>query len=255
MTVTFVISPGRCGTQWLASVLGRQLPAEYWVCHEPISSQYRPDINTSLAPTQINQTVLERHLSEIKNHLTNPHSGKQGHYIETGFPSWRHIQWYQQHLDCDINLIQVLRPALDNAQSLLTINAFVPPILPHMPIKNLYLPSQHSLFEPVWSTANWHTLNPLEKNLVYWAEVAIQARQYQQSKLAKQFICLHFKTLFTPQALQQIAQILAENINITADLFETTDNFKRKTFNQDWSITPVLLKKIAVLEANLGTSL
>ena len=41
-TATFVISAGRCGTQWLADTLGRHYADLAEVRHEPIDHKYCP---------------------------------------------------------------------------------------------------------------------------------------------------------------------------------------------------------------------
>jgi hypothetical protein len=49
MTAYFVLSTGRCGTQWLAETL--QLWSDNFVVrHEPLHFQYRPDLNSPSAP-------------------------------------------------------------------------------------------------------------------------------------------------------------------------------------------------------------
>jgi hypothetical protein len=41
-TATFVLSTGRCGTQWIASALGETFPHLLHVTHEPIDNGYEP---------------------------------------------------------------------------------------------------------------------------------------------------------------------------------------------------------------------
>lgn len=201
MAAYFVLSTGRCGTQWLTETI-QQWDESFVVEHEPLHFGYRPDLNTVRQPLLHNREMLENHLRQIRQHL---HTGKQ--YIETGFPCWRHLSWFKQQLGHTVKVIHIHRAPLDTVASLLKLNAFVPPLLPHLPIKNLYLPSDEQDCLHRYRDL-WPQLNPAEKNLWYWAEVQAQALHYQQQWSTHDWLTLNFSQLFSAQGKQQLSRFL-----------------------------------------------
>jgi hypothetical protein len=201
VTAYFVLSTGRCGTQWLTETL-QHWGEDFVVQHEPLHFGYRPDLNTVQNPLLANAEILEKHLTFIRQQLD---SGKS--YIETGFPCWRHLNWFRQQLDCPVRVIHIHRDPQDTVASLLKLNAFVPPFLPHLPIKNLYLPGAEQDLLHKYKEL-WPLLNPAEKNLWYWAEVQWQALNYQQQWPEQDWLSLSFSQLFSEQSKQQLAIFL-----------------------------------------------
>jgi hypothetical protein len=200
LTAYFVLSTGRCGTQWLAETLPHW-SSHFVVQHEPIHFQYRPDLNHPDSPLKHNAERLSSHLDFIRKQI---HQGYT--YIETGFPCWRHLGWFKAELG-KVKVIHIHRDPLESVVSLLKLNAFIPAVLPHLPVKNLYQPgySQDLLSS---QQELWPLLSPAEKNLWYWAEVQHQARQYQQNWPKSDWLSLRFSALFSPQSQQQLAAFL-----------------------------------------------
>lgn len=201
MHATFVLSTGRCGTQWLTEKLQMLYP-HYVVTHEPLSFDYRPDINTEQTPLQYNEGLIMEHLSCIQGYLDTGTS-----YIETGFPCWRHLQWFHQQLKGNMKVIYIHRDPLQTVQSLLKLNAFVPPFLPHLPIKNLFLPLSGHGYLSRWQHL-WPQLNPAEKNLWYWAEIQAHALTLEAQWSKSDWLTLDFNTLFTTQTEQKLTRFL-----------------------------------------------
>jgi hypothetical protein len=218
MTAYFVLSTGRCGTQWLTDTL-QHWGKDFVVQHEPLHFGYRPDLNTVQNPLLANAEILEKHLAFIRQQLEG---GKS--YIETGFPCWRHLNWFRQQLDCPVRVIHIHRDPLDTVASLLKLNAFVPPFLPHVPIKNLYLPGPEQDLLHKYKEL-WPLLNPEEKNLWYWAEVQWQALNYQQQWPEQDWLSLSFGQLFSEQSKQQLAAFLGCSDSVFWPALEKMDQF------------------------------
>lgn len=217
MTAFFVLSTGRCGTQWLTETLQLWSP-DFVVQHEPLHLGYRPDLNTPQNPLAANAGQIQNHLNYIKQQLQQ---GKT--YIETGFPCWRHLGWFRQQLG-DVRVIHIHRDPVESVQSLLKLNAFIPPFLPHLPAKNLYLPGyEQDLMHRHQSL--WPQLNPQEKNLWYWAEVQWQALNYQQQWPADDWLSLSFTRLFTEQTRQQLAQFFGCENTVPWPVQQKVDQF------------------------------
>lgn len=202
MSAYFVLSTGRCGTQWLTELLRQRLP-QARVEHEPLHFQYRPDINSATLPLRHNAERIQQHLLQIQQQLT---TGQP--YIETGFPCWRHLDWFRQQLTGPVKILHLHREPLSTVRSLLKLNAFVPPLFDYLPLKNFYLPdaSQDSL---KMVQALWPTLQPAEKNLCYWLELQAYALQLQQEWPSSDWLTLSFHQLFSREGLTKISQFFA----------------------------------------------
>ncbi|WDD98526.1 sulfotransferase domain-containing protein [Thalassomonas actiniarum] len=203
----FIVSTGRCGTQWLTRHLPRLLTAQqadnYQIKHEPLGYQYAPIDNSPSLPLVNNKALLEQHLNEIRNTLSR---GKN--YIETGFPCWRHIAWFAQELEHPVKVIHLTRHPVFTAISWLKLNAFVPPALPHLPEKELFTPFAPGARLPEYQQ-NWQHLSPFEKCLYFWAEVQLQALAFEQDWQEKHWLHLSYESLFTGQSLNKLAAFLA----------------------------------------------
>ena len=202
MSAYFVLSTGRCGTQWLTELLRQQWP-QARVEHEPLHFQYRPDLNAATLPLQHNAELIQQHLQQIQQQLD---TGRP--YIETGFPCWRHLHWFRQQLTGPVKILHLHREPLSTVRSLLKLNAFVPPLFDYIPLKNFYLPdaSQDQL---KMVQALWPTLQPAEKNLCYWLELQAYAWQLQQDWPASDWLTLSFNALFSNEGLTKIQQFFA----------------------------------------------
>lgn len=201
----FVLSTGRCGTQWLTQYLNQLLgaqPQQYRVVHEPLNFQYNPLKNSPETPLSSNQVELINHLEKIKNTLS-----KGANYIETGFPCWRHIAWFAQELAQPVKIVHLTRNPIDTARSWLKLNVYVPPILPHLPEKELFTPFAPYAKLPQFQTY-WHELSPYEKCLYFWAEVHLQALAYKQDWHTANWLHLGYESLFDAQTLNKLNRFL-----------------------------------------------
>lgn len=209
VSATFVLSTGRCGTQWLTEKLSSMYP-KWQIAHEPLSFHYRPDLNTELLALTYNRELIQQHLSDIQQHLNLNQS-----YVETGFPCWRHLQWFRQQLDGRVKVIHLHRNPVDTVHSLLKINAFIPPFVPHLPLKNLFLPSPDHGYLAEWYEL-WPLLNPAEKNLWYWTEVQAKALQLRQEWPANDWLEVSFEHLFSSATEQALAAFLGPEAVVDA---------------------------------------
>ncbi len=215
MSAYFVLSTGRCGTQWLTELLRQQWP-QARVEHEPLHFQYRPDVNSATLPLQQNAKLLQQHLQQIQQQLT---TGLP--YIETGFPCWRHLRWFRQQLSGPVKILHLHREPLATVRSLLKLNAFVPPLFDYLPLKNFYLPdASQDHFKMV--QALWPQLQPAEKSLCYWLELQAYALQLQQEWPSCDWLTLPFHQLFSPVGLTNIQQFFALPVSSAAAVIPAT---------------------------------
>jgi hypothetical protein len=164
---TFVLSTGRCGTQWLAEAFRAGGCGRARVEHEPLHNDYVPRQMLGAAdPGALGargQRLL-RHAEEIERTLA------ERDYIETGHPSWSSVPWLARRLAGRVRVIHLVRHPVPTACSWVSHGAFVPPLLPHLRLKELIAPADAGVSFPEYA-GRWSGLTPFEKALVYWAEV------------------------------------------------------------------------------------
>ncbi len=241
MTAIFVLSPGRCGTQWLSEQW--RTDSNTQVCHEPIHFDYAPTHNSPDQPLCKNGARITAHLHAIQIHLD-----KGGIYLECGFPSWRHIKWFQQNLDGNVKVIHIHRDPVENAISLLKLNVFVPALLPHLPEKQFFHPQAPAALLPEYER-HWSKLTPFEKNLYYWAEVNLQAERFKSSFAPKNWLTIRFQQLFRPESLEQIADFTNISIDEHKTISEKIDRFDgipQGAFNPQLIYTHPMILEIAL---------
>lgn len=218
----FVISPGRCGTQWLANFLQSSLP-QAKVEHEPLPLAYQPLYNCAEQPLLRNKQEIERHLSQVIECLNNGTS-----YIETGFPCWRHIRWMYREIEkntsAKVKVIHLVREPLSNAASLLKLNAFVPPILPTVPIKEFIRPDSPgvAIAELV---PDWQTLSAFNKCIYYWIEVQKEALKLKVELAQDNCLAICFESMFSLQTATDVLRFLQAKCSEEMILPEKIDQY------------------------------
>lgn len=198
MSAIFILSTGRCGTQWLSKQLAQAAPDHWRVEHEPLHLAYAPQHNSPGQPLAHNREILVQHLATIRQHLN-----AGGVYLECGFPCWRHLQWFLGELDVNVKVIHLHRHPIATARSWLKQNSFVPPILPHLPVKELFHPAAPGALLPEY-LERWPALSPFEKNLYYWAEVNLQALAYREVWEPLHWVALRFEDMIQPATIKAL---------------------------------------------------
>jgi hypothetical protein len=200
----FILSTGRCGTQWLATALAEAYPDRLAVAHEPLHAGYQARKvlqHTAVAndAPQLPQQVVH-HLEAIENRLeTLP-------YIECGHPSWSTIPCLAERFRGRVKIIHLVRHPVPTSWSWLTLQAFVPPLLPHIKPRTLLTPfDEGSQFAEYRS--RWDTLAPFEKCLYYWTEVNAFALALQ-SRLDAPWLRLRHEDLFDGDGLGRLLEFL-----------------------------------------------
>ena len=219
----FVISPGRCGTQWLAHNLKQQLGLAYRVEHEPIHLLYAPHVNSGKNPLKCNGNEIQAHFESIRETL------QEGiNYAECGYPCWRHISWIasklKQTMDVDLKVIQIIREPWSNALSLIKINAYVPSILPHQSYKSLLEPDSEGVaFAHIKDV--WHEFSSVDKCLYYYYELHHQAQQLEQQIPKGNFLKLRYESMFSEAELTRVVNFLGGTDDPAKYAFELIDDF------------------------------
>ncbi|WP_146027139.1 hypothetical protein [Bowmanella denitrificans] len=220
MSVVFVLSTGRCGTQWLYHFLNTRLPDCWEVTHEPINFDYAPINNSPSQPLNKNPQILLNHLAYIQDKVWS-----HRYYVECGFPCWRHLGWFYEELNCPVKIIYLHRDPVQVSRSWLKQNAFVPPILPHLSTKELFHPAAPAAQLPHYQNA-WCKLTPFEKGLYYWAEVQLQATRYKSEWPTGNWFELPFQQLTDRSVLQDLMGFLNNDVEIKSIDVTPRDKFQ-----------------------------
>jgi hypothetical protein len=195
---TFVLSTGRCGTQWLAEALGQVFAERLRVEHEPLHLGYRP--RERLAQ-QTPLLEVQRHLDAIEDTLAHRP------YLECGHPCWSALPWIAQRLRGRVRVIHLVRHPVPTALSWLTHQAYQPPLLPHLPEKVLLSPFDAGVRFPEYRE-RWQVLTPFEKCLYYWLEVNAFALTLE-AEGGLPWLRLRFEDLFAGDGLEPLLGFLA----------------------------------------------
>ena len=107
--VTFFLSTGRCGTQWIAELLKKGYP-EVHVEHEALLSRYRSGQYTDNPLDIIELESVQNHLKNIKE-IT-----KEKNYIEVGWPCYSALPLFIEELN-NVKIVHIIRNPLDCALS------------------------------------------------------------------------------------------------------------------------------------------
>ncbi|WP_395795473.1 hypothetical protein [Aquimonas sp.] len=201
---TFVLSTGRCGTQWLATALAEAYADQLAVEHEPLHSRYQPrkaleHASSAGAAAQLPAEVL-RHMDAIEARLQTQA------YIECGHPSWSTIPRLIERFRGRVRVIHLVRHPVPTSCSWLTHQAYQPPLLPHLPEKILLSPFDAGVRFPDYRE-RWHALTPFEKCVYYWTEVNAFGLDLQPS-VDLPWLQLRYEDLFHGEGLGRLLEFL-----------------------------------------------
>jgi len=118
----FVMSTGRCATQYLAHSL-RDRAEDVVVEHEPIGARYRPRLGYR-KPNKLHETLgrnlhIQRKFFEIEDHLA---AGRR--YVDVGWPTFAWLDYLESRFGDRFEFIHLVRNPFHVAASTLTHGAF-----------------------------------------------------------------------------------------------------------------------------------
>jgi len=202
-SATFILSIGRCGTQWLASVFRKLYEDVLYVEHEPLHLAYQPRKTYGLQQFSNNNIpeAVKSHLADIK------HTLKEKPYLECGWPCWGALRYFAQALEGRIRIIHLVRHPVYSSFSWLTHQAFCPPLLPHLGEGKVFLtPFDNGVVFKNFCDV-WEQMSPLEKNFFYWAEINGFGICLEE-EYSFPFLRINFEELFQPSSLKKITSFL-----------------------------------------------
>ena len=112
--------------------------------------------------------------------------------------------------------MHLTRHPVPTAISWLKLNAYVPPILPHMTTKELFNPN-HSKAKLSEYKNFWQELSPIEKCFYFWGEVNLHALELKQNIPTQNWLEVQFESLFEDSTLRQLHAFLNLDTNQKID--------------------------------------
>ncbi len=164
-TATFVLSTGRCGTQWLSKNLGAHYADLLATTHEPHHREYLPRRTLGIAdPARWPSIALvERHLVTIEADLATRS------YIECGWPCYGLLPYLARRLAGRMRVIHLLRHPVPTAASMVT-HLYYHERPDGMTEKALLTPGDAGVAMPDYA-ARWPAMSRFEKCLYFWGEI------------------------------------------------------------------------------------
>ena len=241
---TFVLSTGRCGTQWLAARLGEAYGDVLHVEHEPLRDGYRPRqmlaARGSLPRDADTAGRIRSHVDAIGQRLDT-----RG-YVECGHPCWSAIPYLASQFPGRVRVIHLTRHPVPTALSWLTHQAFSPPLLPHLSEKLLLSPFDEGVAFPEYRDL-WMALTPFERCLYYWAEVNAFGLD-QRARLSVPWLEIRCEALFGDDGLTDLLSFLelppSESMRSARDA--TVDRFRYATL--DWPDLALAEQHVSVVD-------
>ncbi len=231
----FVLSTGRCGTQWLATALADTYSDLITTDQEPLRDRYVPrkvlGCSASANAASVLPPAVLEHCRSIEGQLDTRS------YVECGHLGWSTTPYLAERFRGRVRIVHLTRHPVTTCCSWVTHGAFQPPFLPHIPEKILLSPFDEGIrFTEYRQT--WATLSPFEKCLFYWSEVHAFALDLQ-SRRDIPWLQLRYEDLFDGDGLERLLDFLElpHRASIFSQRTALVDNYRfLTTVWQDWQI-------------------
>jgi hypothetical protein len=206
----FVISTGRCGTQWLAQALRSLCGEAAKVTHEPLGSAYAPrKMLGACDPSRLDRATaapILAHVAGIEQIL------QHRSYIECGHPLWSTLPYLLRCFAGRVRVVHLIRHPVPTALSWVAQQAYCPPLAPHLSIKQPLSPFDDGVHFTSYR-AHWSDLSPYEKALFYWLEVNAFALRLQE-RTGEPWLRIRFEELFRTTTLEGLLKFAGIGANI-----------------------------------------
>jgi SEC-C motif len=198
---TFVLSTGRCGTQWLAKTLIDHYGDLLAVTHEPYGHEYLPRQALRIDdPTRWpTRALLDRHLGAIEQDLESKP------YIECGWQCYGPLPYFAMRLAGRLRVVHLVRHPVPTAASLAT-HLLYHPRREQLTDKALPMPCDAGAAMPEYRE-RWATMSRFEKCLYFWAEINLLGLRLER-ELGVPWLRLRSENLFGGDGLGRLLAFL-----------------------------------------------
>jgi hypothetical protein len=170
---TFVLSTGRCGTQWLARLL-KLAHSTAVVLHEPLLHDYWSRVLLGVKDP-VSMGVRGKRVIDHAEYIE--HVLEAGNYIECGWTAYGALPYFVERFQGRFKIIHLTRHPVDTACSLLSHRCYCdPPMRTGIMEKSLIQPADAGARLPHYRT-QWGEMLPFERCLYFWAEIMTLAQE------------------------------------------------------------------------------
>lgn len=202
--VTFVVSSGRSGTQWLARNLDDTYADLITVTHEPIFDDYFPreflverDFENIALPSKV-----ARHVDDIER------IAQDRPYMECGWLSYGTIRYLAHRFRDCFRVVHLIRHPVTSASSMIRHKYYSPHRLEDsLNEKALLTPFDNGVLFPEYRD-RWAAMGEYEKCLYFWAELHALGLNLKE-ELDVPWLRISFETLFTQAAMRKLLNFVA----------------------------------------------
>jgi len=229
----FILSTGRCGTQWISDYLQRTCGDHFIVAHEPLHNGYDPRRMLGFRdPIEMEAALTAPAIEHFRKIATLLEAH---HYIECGHPCWSVIPYCVHRFQGRVGVIHLVRHPVQTAFSWMTHRAYCPPILPYLKEKVLLSPFDKGVCFHRYGE-KWDRLTPYEKALFYWAEVNTFGLALENRSNIP-WLRLKFEDLFTGGGVKRLTHFLGIGVGETTFCENRVDQYRWGTEHwYDWRL-------------------
>lgn len=243
----FVLSTGRCGTQWLheamQSCYGDAIAAE----HEPLRTAYAPRrffraAHNALAAIGAIPAVAA-HVERIRSELAHRP------YFEAGWPAFAALPWLHTALDGRLRIVHLTRDPVRCAFSMATHRIYE---RDDWIRDGVLTPYDGGCLTPSLQL-RWPAMSEYEKCLFWWTELHRYALDLRRLRSDIAWLSLSYEDLFSPEsdALRRLTAFcgLPHRGTIEQRRERSVDRFRFRTPPDDWRKALAYPDTIAVAKA------
>jgi hypothetical protein len=199
-SLTFILSTGRCGTQWIARTVADVYADVIDVSHESLGHGYEPRLmlGVSAGVADALPDAVAAHVDQL--------AARERPYLECGHPCWSAIPFLRDRFGHRMRVIHLARHPVPTSLSWLTHRAYEAPLLPHLDERVLLSPYDAGVRFGEYRD-RWDQLSPFEKCVYYWAEVNALALDTERES-ETQWLRLSYEALFQGHGLAEMLDFL-----------------------------------------------
>lgn len=243
----FVLSTGRCGTQWLHEAMrtcyGDAIAAE----HEPLQTEYQPRRFFRAAPNALAAhhriPAVAAHVERIRTELVHRP------YFEAGWPAFAALPWLHEALEGRMRIVHLTRHPVNTAFSMATHQVYE---RDDWIREGALTPFDAGCLDPSLQL-RWPEMSGYEKCLFWWTELHRYALDLHRVRPDIPWLRISYEEMFAPDAdtLSRLAAFcgLPHTPELDAQRGRHTDRFRYRTPSDDWRKIMDYPKTLAVAAA------
>jgi len=225
----FILSSGRCGTQWLARHLGDTYPDIAEITHEPLYMDYFPRRMLGHPTPEAGGDTAKvlAHADHVEALL------RWGNYLECGWPSYAALPYLAERFKKHVRIVHLTRHPVTSASSMVTHGYYSAPTGHMVTDRALPTPFDAGVAFPDYRE-RWNGFTAFEKCLYFWTEMHHFALALE-ARAGVPWLRLSYEDIFGGDGLDRLLVFLdlPRRRSIFAALAQQTDGYRR-TSAADW---------------------